>query len=697
MDKQSALALLRKSLNNEHAAFRENQWEAIDTVVNQRRKLLVIERTGWGKSSVYFLSTRILRDQGKGITIIISPLLALMRNQIDAATRLGIRAVSINSTNIDDWEITKNKILDDEVDALLISPERLANDSFMESVLRPIADRIGLFVVDEAHCISDWGHDFRTDYRRIVGIIKMMPAGMPVLGTTATANDRVVADVLHQLGELTILRGPLVRESIVLQNINLPDQAARLAWLLENISRCPGSGIVYALTVSDVIQVTKWLRQHGISAEAYYSGVKVPGYDDSNRAREYLEDSLYANKLKVLVSTSALGMGYDKPDLGFVIHYQAPGSIISYYQQVGRAGRAIPIAYGVMLSGREDADIHEYFRHSAFPTEDRVTLILDTLADADGLSVPNLTEKLNLRYGQIEQVLKYLSVEEPSPIVKIGTKWLRTAINYQLDTEKINRLTNQKLLEWQEVQAYNTFGSCLMTYLQTSLDDPILSPCGKCYNCTHASIFTTEARHEDAVEALLFLKQAEIDIAPRLQLVAGGLPDYGFKFKLPPTLVASPGKALSRWGDSGWGSIVKADRTRNYFSDELVDAVYGMITSRWNPEPRPQWVACVPSLRNPELVPSFAQRLAKKLGIPFYAVVNKVKEIRPQRELENSVFQCRNLDGAFAISGKTLPTAVLLVDDATDSGWTFTIISALLRQAGSGPVIPIALTTASIS
>lgn len=697
MDQESALALLRKSLNNENAAFRENQWEAIDTVVNQGKKLLVIERTGWGKSSVYFLSTRILRDQGRGITIIISPLLALMRNQIEAAMRLGIRAVSINSTNIDDWEVTKNKILNDQVDALLISPERLANDSFMESVIRPIADRIGLFVVDEAHCISDWGHDFRTDYRRIVGIIKMMPKGMPVLGTTATANNRVVEDVLHQLGELTILRGPLVRESIVLENINLPDQSARLAWLKENIPRCPGSGIVYTLTVSDAIQVTRWLKLNGIDAEAYYSGVKNTGYDDSNRYREFLEDQLYINKIKVLVSTSALGMGYDKPDLGFVIHYQAPGSIISYYQQVGRAGRAITEAYGVMLSGREDEDIHEYFRHAAFPTEDRVILILDTLADSDGLSVPNLAEKLNLRYGQIEQVLKYLSVEEPSPIVKLGTKWLRTAVAYNLGTEKILRLTNQKLVEWQEVQGYNEFDGCLMNYLQKSLDDPILSNCGKCYNCTRQSIFTKEASHSDSVESSLFLKKSEIDILPRLQLVAGGLPNYGLKFKLPATLVASPGKALSRWGDSGWGTTVVKDKKINHFSDELVEAVYNMLTERWKHEPRPKWVTCVPSIRNPELVPDFAERLADKLGLPFLAVVSKIKEVSPQAEQENSVFQCRNLDGVFKIAAGIMHTPVYLIDDAVDSGWTFTIIAALLLKAGSGPVFPIALTSSSLN
>lgn len=697
MDKSAALSLLRKSLNNENAEFRDNQWEAIDALVNLHQKLLVVERTGWGKSSVYFLSTRILRDQGKGITIIISPLLALMRNQIEAANRLGIRAVSINSTNADDWEITKKQILNNEVDALLISPERLSSASFMETLLRPIADNIGLLVVDEAHCISDWGHDFRTDYRRIVGIIRMMPEGMPVLGTTATANNRVVEDVLGQLGTLTMIRGPLVRESIVLQNINLPDQAARLGWLKENIPLLPGSGIVYTLTVHDAHQVASWLKLNGIKAEAYHGSVMHAGFENSNAYREYLEDALYSNRLKVLVATSALGMGYDKPDLGFVVHYQAPGSIISYYQQVGRAGRAIPLAYGILLSGREDEEIHEYFRQASFPTEERVESILEMLAEGDGLSVPDLSAKLNLRYGQIEQVLKYLSVEDPSPIIKMGTKWSRTAIPYKLDTEKILRLTGQKLIEWEEVQAYTAYKGCLMTYLQRSLDDPILVSCARCYNCTHHSVFSENVGHENAVNASLFLKHAEFEIAPRKQLAAGGLSGYGWKFKLPPAMVAQPGRALCRLGDAGWGQMVAADLKKNCFRDELADAVVEMIRERWEPSPAPIWLTAVPSLRNPELVAGLASRIAGKLGIPYLPVIEKLHETSPQGEQENSNFQCRNLDKVFGLNAKVQNGPVFLIDDAVDSGWTFTIVAALLLQGGCGPVFPVALTSSSLS
>lgn len=698
MNKTEGLKLLRKALNNSTAEFREGQWEAIDSLVNDKKKLLVVERTGWGKSSVYFISTRILRDQGKGATIIISPLLALMRNQVEAAERLGIKAISINSTNLEDWESSKQAVLNNEVDALLISPERLANENFMDNILRPIADRIGLFVVDEAHCISDWGHDFRPDYRRIVNILKFMPDGMPILGTTATANNRVCDDIVSQLGDIEIIRGTLTRESLILQNIQLKDQASRLAWLKQNIMKLPGSGIIYTLTKRDARLVTEWLIECDIEAAYYYSGAIDDNFEDSNQYRQYVEDALHNNEIKVLVATSALGMGYDKPDLGFVVHYQAPSSIISYYQQVGRAGRAIKKAYGILLSGQEDSDIHTYFRQSAFPPEDRVQDILDKIEEEDGLSVPELMKHLNLRKGQIEQVLKYLSVEESSPIIKIGTKWTRTAVDYEMDSEKVFRLTNQRLNEWDDVQTYINTSGCLMNYLQNSLDDPNSSICGKCANCNNTAKISEDVLHDNGVNAALFLRHSEFDIKLKVRIASDALSKYGFKGNLPINLRSEIGKSLSRWGDAGWGKIVAEDKHNNHFRDELVDAFVEMIKERWTLDPMPTWVTCIPSNRHPELVPSFAKRLAEKLGLPFFPVIDKLEETAPQKEQENSYFQCKNLDGIFEINDDVkLDEPVLLIDDAIDSGWTLTITSALLRQSGTGIVYPATLTSTSVN
>lgn len=337
MNRAQAQQLLKTALDNPTADFRDGQWEAIDALVNHRQKLLVVQRTGWGKSSVYFISTKIFRDRGMGPTIIVSPLLALMRNQIESAQRLGLVAETLNSSNQNDWQAVTQQLLNNQIDCLLISPERLANDSFIETVLQPIANRIALMVIDEAHCISDWGHDFRPDYRRIVNILRQLPTNIPVLGTTATANDRVVADIQTQLGNIQIHRGPLVRESLALQTIILPDQASRLAWLAQVIPTLLGTGIVYTLTIRDAEQVAEWLRTNGIDARAYHSNAEFVGFENSNVYRQHLEELLLNNQLKVLVATTALGMGYDKPDLSFVIHYQAPSSIVAYYQQVGRA------------------------------------------------------------------------------------------------------------------------------------------------------------------------------------------------------------------------------------------------------------------------------------------------------------------------------------------------------------------------
>lgn len=434
---ERALELLRVALNNPQAAFRKGQWETIDSLVNHRRKILLVQRTGWGKSIVYFISARAFRDRGLGPIIIISPLLALMRNQIDAAERIGISAVTINSTNQNEWGNIKRQMLSEEVDVMLISPERLANDEFIEDILLPVGQRISLLVVDEAHCISDWGHDFRPDYRRIVNVLLRMPPNMPVLGTTATANNRVIRDITEQLGDIQVMRGPLIRETLTLQNIRLSDQAARLAWLVEQVPRLAGTGIIYTLTKRAADQVAGWLQQNGIAVVSYYSDVKHPGFPDSDTYRRSLEKKLFANEIKALVATTALGMGYDKPDLGFVIHFQSPGSVIAYYQQVGRAGRAIDHAYGILLSGREDQEIHEYFRESAFPSEDQVTTILKILDASDGLSIGELQQRLNLRMGQIEHVLKLLMVENPAPVIKEDRKWYRTAIDYRMDRDRI--------------------------------------------------------------------------------------------------------------------------------------------------------------------------------------------------------------------------------------------------------------------
>ena len=696
-EKSDALNLLRLATDDPAVDFRHGQWEAIDSLVNKRSRLLVVERTGWGKSSVYFIATRILRNRGRGPTLIVSPLLALMRNQIDAACRLGIRALTINSANREDWPEIQHAVRENEADALLISPERLANDAFVESVLLPVASRIGLLVVDEAHCISDWGHDFRPDYRRLVSVLQRMPGSVPILGTTATANDRVVEDVRAQLGNFAIQRGNLVRRTLALQKMRLPSQVERLAWLAEHIDSLPGTGIIYTLTRRDANLVEKWLWNHGISARAYYSGVKSDDFEDSNAYRLHLEQKLLRNEIKALVATTALGMGYDKPDIGFVVHYQAPGSIVAYYQQVGRAGRAIRYAIGVMMSGDEDAAIHEYFRRSSFPEEAWVIAILAALEESDGLTVRQLEEAVNLTRGQIEQVLKFLSVDSPAPVIKFRSKWQRTPVQYRMDHERILRLTEKREVEWQEVQEYLEEKRCLMEFLTQALDDADPQSCGKCTSCLRRPIVELSITRESAIAAALFLRHSELALECNKQVARDAFPEYGFRGNLPDALRAETGRILSRWGDAGWGQVVADDKHRGYFRDELVNAVVEMLNDRWKPSPTPKWVTCVPSRNQPDLVPDYAKRLAAAMGLMFEPIVVKMKDNDPQRLQQNRFHQCRNLDGAFAIGCPVPEGPVLLVDDVVDSGWTLTVIAALLRQSGSGPVWPLALATSRMA
>jgi ATP-dependent DNA helicase RecQ len=464
-----------------------------------------------------------------------------------------------------------------------------------------------------------------------------------------------VADVQQQLGEIGIQRGPLVRDSLSLQTLRLPDQAARLAWLAKRIPELPGTGIVYVLTIRDAEQVAAWLSSQGIAARAYFGSVAHDDFPDSNTYRQHLEEQLLGNQVKALVATTALGMGYDKPDLGFVIHYQAPSSVVSYYQHVGRAGRALDHAVGVLLSGREDDDIHEYFRGTAFPPERDVVAILNALDESEGMSIVELQRHLNLRQNQIDKVLKILSVENPAPIIKLGTKWQRTPVPFEMDRDRIEHLTHQRELEWQQIQEYIETKDCLMA----------------------------------------FLRKSEFPFKPKKQVAAGAFPEYEFRGNLPPDLQASEGRILSRWGDSGWGALVAVDKHAGHFRDELVEAMAEMVERRWLPNPQPQWVTCVPSLNHPTLVPTFAARLAARLRLPFHEVIQKVRDNEPQKNQQNRFHQCRNLDGAFALTDNINRTPVLLVDDVIDSGWTVTVLAALLRRSGSGPVYPVALASTS--
>lgn len=672
-----AHGVLRQALGHD-ASFRPQQLEAIEAIVERRGRLLVVQRTGWGKSAVYFVSTRLLRDQGAGPSIIISPLLALMRDQIAAATRIGLVADTINSSNREDWDRVEAELLGGTIDLLLISPERLNNIEFRDRLLTPLARAAGLLVIDEAHCISDWGHDFRPDYRRIVRVLDLMPTTVPVLCTTATANDRVVTDIVGQLGSgLEVIRGSLDRESLSLHVRRLDSQAERLAWLAEWLPSTKGSGIVYCLTVADTRRVADWLNSCGISAVAY-SG------DTDADVRLDIERRLKSNDVKVVAATSALGMGYDKPDLAFVVHFQSPDSPVAYYQQVGRAGRAIAQATAVLLVGAEDADIWEYFLANSLPLQWHAEAVVQFLAGrAAWTGQREIEAAVNIKTSRLTGLVKILEIE--GAVERNGTQYRRTLRPWSFDADRVGRVREARLREQQAMKDYAESGDCRMAFIRRSLDDPVTPSCGRCDNCNGSAADVALPR-DRIIQAVEFIRRRPVEIEPRLAWVGGGR-----NGRIPVEHRPQPGRALAYLSDPGWGrDLLQAKHTGSLVDDAMVEAAAALIRG---------WlgvtgltIVYVPS-SDParSLVPDFAKRLATTLNVPLSSCVVKIAPTQPQKLMENSVQQFMNVHGSYGIAHPLPGGPLLLVDDVSDSRWTMTVIGALLAEAGAGPVYPFAI------
>ena len=687
----SAHDRLRLLTGEESAEFRPGQIEAIGDLVEDRARVLCVQRTGWGKSAVYFVATALLREQGAGPTLIVSPLLALMRNQLAAAGALGLRAATINSTNRDDWAAIRDRLAADELDLLLISPERLNNPQFRTEMLPLFAGAVGLLVIDEAHCISDWGHDFRPDYRRVKDMLEALAPKVAVLATTATANDRVVADVLEQLGVgagggddglpvLRSYRGPLARGSLRLEVVALPRPAERLAWLAETLPGLEGSGIVYTLTKRDAEQVAGFLNTRGVSALAY-SG------DQQTEARVDAEEKLLGNEVKALVATSALGMGYDKPDLRFVVHFQAPGSVVSYYQQVGRAGRGVPHADAILLRGAEDTKIQDFFIEQAFPSEERVLAVLTELdeAGAEGRTARELMAAVNLGAGRIEAMLKVLDVE--GAVTRAGSRWQSVpGRTWRYERERYAQVTALRRAEQAAMAAYGSDGRCLMRALQEELDDPQPADCGRCAVCTTPR-FAAAPDPLLVEEAQRHLRSGALPLETK-KMAPGA---DGTMRKIPEGARVGEGWALARIGDGGWWPAVERGLRAGQLDPELVAALADIVRTAGV---RVTWVTRVPSASAGAAVADLVPRLAERLGVPAVELLERAQERPTQRAMANAAQQAANVRGAFRVIGSPPPGVGLLVDDRRFSGWTLAMVGGQLRMAGAEEVRPLVLGTA---
>ncbi len=721
--KERAGQHLQALVGSASATLRDDQWTAIYALVAQRRRALVVQRTGWGKSAVYFVATALLREQGAGPTVIISPLLALMRNQIAAAERAGIRAVTINSANAEQWRTVYDEVRAGAVDVLLVSPERLNNPGFRDEVLPQVAATAGLVVIDEAHCISDWGHDFRPDYRRIRTLLEDLPEGIPVLATTATANKRVALDVAEQLavsaihvagtgptdsagdpGDTLVLRGTLDRESLHLGVVVLPDQPSRLGWLADYLTRTQGSGIVYCLTVAATEQVADHLRSRGLTVAAYSGRT-----DPTERAQA--EDDLLAGRVKALVATSALGMGFDKPDLAFVIHLGAPPSPIAYYQQVGRAGRAVQRAEVVLLPGTDDVDIWNYFGSLGFPSEADVRATLEELGSAGRpLSLPALEPRVSLRRSRLEMMLKVLDVD--GAVRRVTGGWTVTGEPWAYDADRYARVSAAREVEQQAMLEYIRTSGCRMSFLREQLDDPAPEPCGRCDNCGGLTL-PAAADQQSVLAARAELDVPGVAVEPRGQWPSA-MSSLGVKLtgRIPAGEKAESGRAVGRLDGIGWGSALRALLQSGAPDGEVpvplrhavvqvldgwlpaagssIDAASNGAAS--NDAASIDAVVFIESDSRPVLVRHLATGLARYRGLPLvtsFEVVDHgpaVSGTNSARRLAGVLGRHQLRDPA-AVAGRR----ILLVDDATDTGWTLAVAARELRRAGAAAVYPLVL------
>ena len=673
-----ASAILR-SLYGESACFRDGQYEAIEATLLNRRTL-VVQRTGWGKSLVYFACTKLLRNRGAGTTFVVSPLLVLMQNQIEAAERMGLRCEALNSQTKDRREEVLCGIIDGEIDLVLVTPETLFTNDVQAALPRM---RIGLFVIDEAHCISDWGHDFRLEYSRLKEVLRVLPSNVPVLATTATANDRVVDDLKVQLGDqVFVSRGPLTRESLYIQVIRLQKKAERYAWILENINRMPGCGIIYCLTQRDCDYLADFLQKNGISALSYYSR----DGEEEAKNRE-AEEALKRNQIKALVATIKLGMGYDKEDISFVIHFQMPANIVSYYQQIGRAGRNIDRAYVILMTGQEDEDILRYFIETAFPTKEETEKIISCITEHEGMSQRDLEARLNLKRNRIENALRFM--QNDGFIYKEKSKYYVSPKPFVYDDAHYSAVRALRYREMEQMKELVRTKECFSKFIVRALDDHTATDCGHCANCT-GSVLPEKASFEAEEKASVYLNGRTLTILPRKQWIPSDVTD-GKRIKY----VNQEGICLSRYGDPGYGELVKRDKysREKRFCDELVGRSAQLLRP-YLAENGITHITCVPSLRS-DIVKDFAKRLAASCSVPFVELLEKTPA-NQQKEMENSAHQCANAIRSFSvIDGAIIPERVLLVDDVVDSRWTLTVCGFRLMEKGCKEVYPFALADSS--
>lgn len=671
-----------KQAYGDDATFREGQLEAILSVLNSGNEL-VVRQTGWGKSLIYFILTNIYRSQGKGPAIIISPLLSLVRNQIYSASKFNLNAYNLSSDNIDDWEDIYNKLNSNLVDILFLTPEHLANKDNMAKINGVLQDNFSLLVIDEAHCISDWGHDFRPDYKKIVKFLKNLNYSIPILATTATANDRVIDDITNQLATVNISRGPLIRESLRIQVLNITTKVDRYAWILNYLKNTSKNGIIYCLTQKDTEDLNKFLLRNGINS-ASYNGSSVD--------RLEVEEKFLNNEISCVVATIALGMGYDKDDIGYVIHYQRPGNVVAYYQQIGRAGRNLKEADVIMLNGREDEIIQRHFIEDAFPKVDDINDVITLIKNNqfNTFKLYDIQRDLNIKKAKLDQIMKYLFDNEILDYER-GTFTVLN-LDKKLDFDIFKEITSLRYGELEEMKEFINLKTCYMKFLAKSLSDNNAKDCMKCANCLNKELYSSQLDNESLHRASDFINNLKYEIEPRRQLPVGMKYQNISRLKTKNNDYTNElGHALTFSDDGHLGQIVNMELSNgNIISKVVVEDMTKLIKDNISLSNN-MIVTYVPSNTNNQVIKQLAIDIASLLNLEFQELLAKSNNNTKQDQLNNAYQWYENSINNYQVKEAINNKEIILIDDIVQSKWTLTSVGLKLKLAGALKVYPFVL------
>ena len=652
--------------------FYDEQWLTIEKILKGERVLL-IERTGYGKS----LCFQFPATQFSGVTVIFSPLIALMRDQVNNLNKLGIAAKYINSeqTREENFQALQEAV-DGDLKILYIAPERQENREWIEATREM---DLSMIVIDEAHTISVWGHDFRPSFRRIINLVQLLPKELPVLATTATATGRVQKDIERQIsGDLSTIRGNLMRENFHLFVIETQSEDEKMLWLAENLENIPGTGIIYTGTRVNTEIYNRWLDHNRINSTDYNAGF-------DGETRKEIEEGFMSNRWKCVVSTNALGMGIDKPDIRFIIHTQIPQSPIHYYQEIGRAGRDGKKTYIILFYNsqkdeegiEEDYKLPKAFIDGGRPSIKRYYKVIDALKE-EPLGERELMKAANMKQTQI-RVIKADLIDQG--IVKEVIFGRQKKYEYQfnapeLNTIKFDELRAFKLKDLDSMIEYIYTEQPRMKFLCDYLGDKHRNDYKNCDNTSYRKR-TVKAKKETYRK----LNEFRQSYFPELTVESN-------KSNL------ENGYASSYYGVSNVGSTIHRCKYEDGgdFPDYLLKLTLKTFGKKLGNR-KFDLLVYVPPTVSGDLVKNFAEKISNVLKIPLSHKLTKRHKTSRQKVFQNYFLKKDNVSEAFDYiePDEIKNKRILLIDDIFDSGATIREIGKLLTNYGAVTIVPLVI------